>query len=300
MDGEGRSWTFPVYILSNGLADIFLADEEDLPAGRGNPHPFNGQVLPDDPAWVQQWVDEQLLQVPNHLHNLDINLNEEFLQPQDAMAVDDQGDPWHVDPLQPPQQAQPNLVAEEVSMASSAFVNSSMSLSPMNPDASLNSHWLPLLTNSANQNSDKEGSSAPVHNTLLINGKQAPPITLVYKRRRRMFAQPYSRDTTLSDSISTDSQGSIAGPRRSERIRNRLKGFRTEDSRQDLTSPMHVDHQPDFKGKEVALPPFQSIQDFLKALKAASFTEDKLLAAQEAGSSLVPSKDTPSADRNDL
>ncbi|KAG8079279.1 hypothetical protein GUJ93_ZPchr0007g5654 [Zizania palustris] len=104
MDGEGRSWTFPVYILSNSLADIFPTDEEDLPAEGGNPHPFNGQLMSDDSAWVQQWVDEQFLHVPNPLHNLDSNLNVELFQPQDGMVVDGQGDPWPVDPIQPPQQ----------------------------------------------------------------------------------------------------------------------------------------------------------------------------------------------------
>ncbi|KAG8052456.1 hypothetical protein GUJ93_ZPchr0001g30947 [Zizania palustris] len=33
-----------------------------------------------------------------------------------TMVVDGQGDPWPVDPIQPPQQVQPGLEAEEVSM----------------------------------------------------------------------------------------------------------------------------------------------------------------------------------------
>ncbi|KAG8091516.1 hypothetical protein GUJ93_ZPchr0012g19787 [Zizania palustris] len=66
MDEEGRSWTFPVYIVSNEIVDGFPGDEEDLPPNGGNPHPFNSEVYPREPAWVQQWVDDQMLQVPFH------------------------------------------------------------------------------------------------------------------------------------------------------------------------------------------------------------------------------------------
>ncbi|KAG8056706.1 hypothetical protein GUJ93_ZPchr0002g24321 [Zizania palustris] len=61
----GRSWTFPVYILTHDLADIFPVDEDDLPPNGGNPHPFNGHVFPGELEWVQNWVDEQLLNAPN-------------------------------------------------------------------------------------------------------------------------------------------------------------------------------------------------------------------------------------------
>ncbi|KAG8076073.1 hypothetical protein GUJ93_ZPchr0006g44554 [Zizania palustris] len=64
MDGAGRSWTFPVYIVSNELADGLPGDEEDLPPDGGNPHPFDGVVLPGEPVWVQQWVGDQQLQMP--------------------------------------------------------------------------------------------------------------------------------------------------------------------------------------------------------------------------------------------
>ncbi|KAG8083429.1 hypothetical protein GUJ93_ZPchr0015g6878 [Zizania palustris] len=40
--------------------DGFPADEDELPPNGGNPHPFNGEVFPGDPNWVQQWVDDQL------------------------------------------------------------------------------------------------------------------------------------------------------------------------------------------------------------------------------------------------
>ncbi|KAG8100540.1 hypothetical protein GUJ93_ZPchr0013g37132 [Zizania palustris] len=62
MDGEGRSWTFPVYILNNEFVDRFPLDDDDLPPNGGNPHPFNGDIFPGEPEWVQQWVDEQMIQ----------------------------------------------------------------------------------------------------------------------------------------------------------------------------------------------------------------------------------------------
>ncbi|KAG8064894.1 hypothetical protein GUJ93_ZPchr0004g39501 [Zizania palustris] len=62
MDGAGRSWTFPVYMLRNELADRFPLDEDDLPPNGGNPHPFNDDVFPGEPGWVQHWVNEQMLQ----------------------------------------------------------------------------------------------------------------------------------------------------------------------------------------------------------------------------------------------
>ncbi|KAG8083254.1 hypothetical protein GUJ93_ZPchr0015g6852 [Zizania palustris] len=61
-----RSWTFPVYIINNELADGFPGDEEDLPPNGGNPHPFNGEVYPSEPNWVQQWVDDQMWHVGFH------------------------------------------------------------------------------------------------------------------------------------------------------------------------------------------------------------------------------------------
>ncbi|KAG8091634.1 hypothetical protein GUJ93_ZPchr0012g18941 [Zizania palustris] len=40
----------------------FPLDEDELPPNGGNPHPFNGDVFPGEPEWVQQWVDEQMIQ----------------------------------------------------------------------------------------------------------------------------------------------------------------------------------------------------------------------------------------------
>ncbi|KAG8058179.1 hypothetical protein GUJ93_ZPchr0002g26518 [Zizania palustris] len=57
-------------VLSNELADGFPADEDELPPNDGNPHPFNGEVFPGEPNWVQQWANDQMLHVGFHNENM--------------------------------------------------------------------------------------------------------------------------------------------------------------------------------------------------------------------------------------
>ncbi|KAG8093092.1 hypothetical protein GUJ93_ZPchr0012g19630 [Zizania palustris] len=100
MDGAGRSWTFPVFLLQNEFADRFPLDEDDLPPNGGNPHPFNGEVLPGEPEWVQHWADEQLLQGAFPV-DLAPEENPHLIHVMDPPAAAD--DAWEAWPVQPPQ-----------------------------------------------------------------------------------------------------------------------------------------------------------------------------------------------------
>ncbi|KAG8055546.1 hypothetical protein GUJ93_ZPchr0001g31645 [Zizania palustris] len=114
MDGDGRSWTFPVYIISNELVDGFPGDEDDLPPNGGNPHPFNGEVFPGEPAWVQQWVDDQMINVPfHHAPAADQAAPAEpfIIEPMEEEAQWNQWPEHHVN-TQPAPQAQDELSIE--------------------------------------------------------------------------------------------------------------------------------------------------------------------------------------------
>ncbi|GJN28066.1 hypothetical protein PR202_gb16147 [Eleusine coracana subsp. coracana] len=57
LDGEGRSWTIPVYIFNTELLGAAPADE-DPPPHNGNPHPFHGPVVPGEQHLVEQLADQ--------------------------------------------------------------------------------------------------------------------------------------------------------------------------------------------------------------------------------------------------
>ncbi|TVU10812.1 hypothetical protein EJB05_44364, partial [Eragrostis curvula] len=66
LDGEGRSWTVPVYIFSFEFADPAPPDEEDAPPHNGNPHPFFGPVVPGEADFVQNMADQFVNQLANN------------------------------------------------------------------------------------------------------------------------------------------------------------------------------------------------------------------------------------------
>ncbi|KAK1618561.1 hypothetical protein QYE76_024078 [Lolium multiflorum] len=55
--GARESWTTPVYILTADFADAMPADEDQMPPD-GNPHPFPGELQPNNNLWVNPQYPE--------------------------------------------------------------------------------------------------------------------------------------------------------------------------------------------------------------------------------------------------
>ncbi|KAG8048663.1 hypothetical protein GUJ93_ZPchr0009g2173 [Zizania palustris] len=120
MDGVGRSWTFPVFLLQNEFADRSPLDEDDLPPNGGNPHPFNGDVLPGDPEWVQHWADEEMLQGAFPV-DLALDENPHLIHVLNPPAEVD--DAWEAWPAQLPQEQAVEQQQEAVSVQMSGVSN---------------------------------------------------------------------------------------------------------------------------------------------------------------------------------
>jgi hypothetical protein len=56
-DGNGRSWTVPVYVFNSDLVNAGPTYEKDPPAHNGNPHPLHGPVVPGEEEFVAQMAD---------------------------------------------------------------------------------------------------------------------------------------------------------------------------------------------------------------------------------------------------
>jgi hypothetical protein len=55
--GARETWTAPVYILTADFADALAADEDQMPPD-GNPHPFPGELQPNNNLWVNPQYPE--------------------------------------------------------------------------------------------------------------------------------------------------------------------------------------------------------------------------------------------------
>ncbi|KAG8053717.1 hypothetical protein GUJ93_ZPchr0001g30831 [Zizania palustris] len=192
MDGEGRSWTFPVYIIGNVLADGFPADEDELPPNGANPHPFNGEVFPGDPNWVQQWVDDQLPHagLPNN------NIVEQVF-PEQQGNINQMEDPpqWEQWPNHNNNAPQMPQQQEELSVEVSGL------------SVGLNSG------STAASGSISSGPSAPQYNSIpVIPRALSPPliprapIRLVYSRRQRNLNNDNVNSNMANSAIASGSQ----------------------------------------------------------------------------------------------
>ncbi|KAG8051006.1 hypothetical protein GUJ93_ZPchr0009g672 [Zizania palustris] len=196
MDGEGRSWTFLVYIISNELADRFPGDEDELPPNDGNPHPFNREVYPGEPNWVQQWVNDQMLHAGFHNGQVveqAIPVQHEHINPMDDLPQWEQW-PNHNNNVQHMAQLQEELSVEVSGLSvglnsgSTAVSGSNTSGIALAPAAQLNTITI-------------------VPRALSPHNLPRPPIKLVYSpRQRNMVNENHTRDmaTSTTPSVGMD------------------------------------------------------------------------------------------------
>ncbi|KAG8065205.1 hypothetical protein GUJ93_ZPchr0004g40149 [Zizania palustris] len=276
MNGEGRSWTFPVYILNNELADGFPADEDNLPPDGGNPHPFNGQVFPGEPAWIQQWVDDQMVNGAFQPDNLEVDPFPDNLPDLNGAVAGELWDNWPEGPAQQPQSPLDDQPQEEISMELSAISNPSNSTSAGHSSQSA----LMILVDSSSAQvqptlipgvePNVEGINVSTESQLNAPASLLPrQISLVYKRRRYNTAfgpsspkedvQPLLSSQPLNDSrVISD-----VGLRRSVRLQMKSQGLRLLDiSWQMASASSQAIAQGNSKGKEVVLPLLPSVQDY--------------------------------------
>jgi hypothetical protein len=71
-DGEGRSWTVPVYFFNSDMVNAGPANEEDPLANNRDPHPFHGPVVPGEPDFVAHIGDQFINNLPQQVVNLQV------------------------------------------------------------------------------------------------------------------------------------------------------------------------------------------------------------------------------------
>ncbi|KAG8091423.1 hypothetical protein GUJ93_ZPchr0012g21564 [Zizania palustris] len=169
-------------IVNNGphWIDGFPADEDELPQNGGNPHPFNGEVFPGEPNWVQQWANDQMLHAGFHNENMVEQPN----PGQEHMVNPDEDLPqWEQWPNQNNEAQQVAPQQEEVSMEVSGLSVGFTSGS------------------TAASGSNTSGPAAPQNTVTGIPRALSPSIIprpairLVYSRRQR---------NTTSDNLNID------------------------------------------------------------------------------------------------
>jgi hypothetical protein len=69
-DGNGRSWTVPVYIFNSNVIQAGPTDEEDPPPHNGNPHPYEGPIVPGEEEFVAPMAEHFMENLPTNNQNL--------------------------------------------------------------------------------------------------------------------------------------------------------------------------------------------------------------------------------------
>jgi hypothetical protein len=77
-EGEGRTWTIPIYIFNSEVIMAGPPNEEDPLENDGDPHPFHGPVLLGEQQHVAGIVDQYMEEILQH-------------NPFPIVAVPDQG-----------------------------------------------------------------------------------------------------------------------------------------------------------------------------------------------------------------
>ncbi|KAG8082792.1 hypothetical protein GUJ93_ZPchr0014g46543 [Zizania palustris] len=265
----------------------FPLDEDDLPPNGGNPHPFNGEVLPGEPEWVQHWADEQLLQGAFPV-DLAPEENPHLIHVMDPPAAAD--DAWEAWPAQPPQDQAIEQPQDAVSAQMSGVSNQ--------------------------HTSDSIGTSQAVQSSPVSPERifPKPLVTAVFKRRARHPAPTAQAPSAVS--VST------LGLRRSARLRNKQRGFRVSFSRKQYPNAS-VQDPPTAGTTRLELPVNPTVEDFAQAsvagmahapltidqiqhrathycgLLAAQVTSDELLRDPTVDSQIVPVAAIPAVDNVD-
>ncbi|KAG8046708.1 hypothetical protein GUJ93_ZPchr0008g12542 [Zizania palustris] len=255
LDGGGRSWTFPVYLLQSDLADQWLGDEDPLPPDNGNPHPFLGPIQPREPEWIQHWADDQMFgplanqwHPPHqpHPHDHDQHDGE---QPEDevepirddefeAMAEvhedDDPQDSMEVSGVS--SKSSMESYAEQSRRYPARLVPPVASLPSGSPGAASGSQTpglqsVPPLALAVPSPFPQLVLDNPLEQDNPLADQDAPappgcanlPVRFVYARRRRGGASRASSSRSLSK---PPSPLSVQGLRQSARIKARYRGFK--------------------------------------------------------------------------
>ncbi|KAG8081348.1 hypothetical protein GUJ93_ZPchr0007g6182 [Zizania palustris] len=146
------------------VSSLFPLDEDELPPNGGNPHPFNGDVFPGELEWVQQWVDEQMIQGAFPAE-ADPEVEPQVVNIIELVVEEGAWDDWPAQ-LPPAPQAAPPQQAVNVQISGASNQPNSISTAVSEADNTDAVHSL----------------SGPQDNLL------KPHISIVYKRRKRIAA----------------------------------------------------------------------------------------------------------------